>query len=76
MNLNIIMPSFKPKTSKNIIIDKKNTITLYGKHKEIVNEFDKNESLLPKYKEEINVFDRPNQGLNRQQRLLVAGDLM
>jgi len=52
------MPSFKPKTSKNIIIDKKNTITLYGKHKEIVNEFDRNESLVPKYKDEIVVLQQ------------------
>jgi hypothetical protein len=48
------MPNFKPKTSKNIVIDKKKSITLYGKHKEFLNEFDKNESIIPKIKKEIN----------------------
>ena len=47
------MPNFKPKTCKNIVIDKKKTITLYGKHKEFLNEFDKNELILPKIKKEL-----------------------
>jgi len=47
------MPNFKPKTSKNIIVDKKKTITLYGKHKEFLNEFDKDENSIPKIKKEI-----------------------
>jgi hypothetical protein len=37
------MPSFKPKTNKNISYSKKNTITLDNKHKEFINEFNKDE---------------------------------
>ena len=33
------MPSFKPKTNKNIKVTKKNSTTLDGKHKEFINEF-------------------------------------
>ena len=35
------MPSFKPKTTKKIKINKKNSTTLDGKHREFVNEFNK-----------------------------------
>ena len=35
------MPSFKPKANKKIKINKKNSITLDGKHREIINEFSK-----------------------------------
>jgi hypothetical protein len=37
------MPSFKPKTNKKIIYNKKNSITLDNKHKEFLNEFNKDE---------------------------------
>jgi hypothetical protein len=37
------MPSFKPKTNKKIIYNKKNAITLDSKHKEFLNEFNKDE---------------------------------
>jgi hypothetical protein len=37
------MPSFKPKSNKKFRVCKKYTTTLDGKHKEFVNEFDKNE---------------------------------
>jgi hypothetical protein len=37
------MPSFKPKTTKKIKITKKNSTTLDGKHREFVNEFNKDE---------------------------------
>jgi hypothetical protein len=37
------MPSFKPKTNKKISYNKKNAITLDNKHKEFINEFNKDE---------------------------------
>jgi hypothetical protein len=37
------MPSFKPKTNKKIKYNKKHAITLDGKHKEILNEFSRDE---------------------------------
>jgi hypothetical protein len=37
------MPSFKPKTNKKIKVNKKYSTTLDGKHKEFVNEFNKDE---------------------------------
>jgi hypothetical protein len=47
------MPSFKPKTSKSIKINKKTSVTLDGKHKEFLNEFSKNEmNLIPELKNE------------------------
>ena len=48
------MPSFKPKNVKNIKINKKNITTLDGKHKEFINEFNKDEfDKIPKLKKEI-----------------------
>ena len=38
------MPNFKPKNTKQIKIVKKNTITIDGKHREFLNEFDKDEN--------------------------------
>ena len=47
------MPSFKPKTVKKIQVNKKNTITLDGKHKEHINDFIKDEiDKIPKLKKE------------------------
>jgi hypothetical protein len=47
------MPSFKPKSVKKIKINKKNSTTLDGKHKEFVNEFNKDENdNIPKLKRE------------------------
>jgi hypothetical protein len=47
------MPSFKPKTIKKIHVNKKNTITLDGKHKEHINDFTKNEvDRIPRLKKE------------------------
>jgi hypothetical protein len=47
------MPSFKPKNVKKIKINKKNSATLDGKHKEFVNEFNKDEKdRIPKLKME------------------------
>ncbi len=47
------MPSFKPKTVKKIKVNKKTSTTLDGKHKEFVNEFNKDENdRIPKLKEE------------------------
>ena len=47
------MPSFKPKSAKKMRVCKKYTTTLDGKHKEFLNEFDKNEfDIIPKLKQE------------------------
>jgi hypothetical protein len=47
------MPSFKPKSNKKINVNKKNTITLDGKHKEFLNEFTNDEKdRIPNLKEE------------------------
>jgi hypothetical protein len=47
------MPTFKPKSTKKIKVNKKYTTTLDGKHKEYVNEFSKNDiDVIPKLKEE------------------------
>ena len=47
------MPSFKPKAAKKIKVCKKYTTTLDGKHKEFVNEFNKDEfDTIPRLKEE------------------------
>ena len=47
------MPSFKPKSTKKMRVCKKYTTTLDGKHKEFLNEFDKNEfDIIPKLKQE------------------------
>ena len=47
------MPSFKPKTMKKIKVNKKNTVTLDGKHKEMLNDFSKDEKdVIPILKEE------------------------
>lgn len=47
------MPSFKPKTVKKIKVNKKNSTTLDGKHKEFVNEFNKDENdKIPRLKKE------------------------
>jgi hypothetical protein len=45
------MPTFKPKTSKSIKLNKKTSITLDGKHKEFLNEFSKDETdVMPELK--------------------------
>ena len=47
------MPSFKPKTSKKIKVNKKNSITIDNKHNEIMNDFSKEEQdIIPLLKEE------------------------
>ena len=59
------MPSFKPKTSKKILVSKKNTTTLDGKHKEFMNEFVKDEyQNIPKLKEERNTLIEKLQKMN------------
>jgi hypothetical protein len=58
------MPSFKPKSAKKMRVCKKYTTTLDGKHKEFLNEFDKNEfDTIPKLKQERGL-------LNQQLELL------
>ena len=47
------MPSFKPKTNKNIKVTKKNSTTLDGKHKEFINEFNiDDQDIIPKLEKE------------------------
>ena len=47
------MPSFRPKNSKKILVDKRSTTTLDGKHNEFLNIFSSNENIiLPKYLEQ------------------------
>ena len=47
------MPSFKPKTNKNIKVSKKHITTLDGKHNEFISEFTKDEKdKIPKLKKE------------------------
>lgn len=48
------MPSFKPKTSKKIKFNKKSAVTIDSKHKEMLNEFSKNELSVIDHKSEIN----------------------
>jgi hypothetical protein len=59
------MPSFKPKTTKKIKVNKKKTTTLDGKHKEMMNEFNRDEEdNIPKLREEretINLLLNTNQ---------------
>ena len=40
------MPSFKPKTTKKIIVDKKSIVTLDGKHSEHIEQFTKDEETI------------------------------
>ena len=47
------MLSFKPKSTKKIKFNKKSAITLDTKHKEIINEFSKDETIINRYKYEI-----------------------
>jgi hypothetical protein len=47
------MPSFKPKSSKKIKFNKKSAVTLDTKHKELLNEFSKDENSIVDYKYEI-----------------------
>jgi hypothetical protein len=47
------MPSFKPKTTKKIKVNKKSIVTLDGKHNEFINEFNKDQQdKIPKLKNE------------------------
>jgi len=47
------MPSFKPKTAKKIKFNKKTAVTLDTKHKELMNEFSRDEETVLNYKCEI-----------------------
>lgn len=60
------MPSFKPKSNKKIRVCKKYTTTLDGKHKEFINEFDKNEyDTIPKLKQEKNDLKKDIEALDK-----------
>jgi hypothetical protein len=53
------MPSFKPKTTKKIKVNKKNSITLDGKHKEFLNDFSKDENeTIPELKQEKSILKK------------------
>ena len=57
------MPTFKPKTTKNIKISKKNLTTLDGTHCEFMNEFARDEySNIPKLKQKKNELLKQLQG--------------
>jgi hypothetical protein len=67
------MPSFKPKTNKRIKYNKKNSITLDGKHKEFLNEFAKNENdKIPELKLEKNEL---NEKLKKNKNMLIEQKL-
>ena len=55
------MPSFKPKPTKKIKFNKKESVTLDSTHKGFLNEFSKNEDIIINYKNEIELL---NQQLN------------
>jgi len=68
------MPSFRPKNSKNILVDKRTTATLDGKHDELLNLFLSNEkTILPKYihekKELIKTLDNSINELSLEKKL-------
>lgn len=67
------MPSFKPKSNKKIKFNKKTAITLDSKHKEFLNEFNKDErDRIPELKlerQEIKYKLNENNKLNIEQRL-------
>jgi len=66
------MPSFKPKTAKKIKYNKKNAITLDGKHKEFMNDFSKDDyDRIPQLQSERKVLQLKleNPDLNVEQRL-------
>ena len=70
------MPSFKPKNVKKIKVNKKNSTTLDGKHKEFINEFNKDEiDRIPKLKEE-RVEIRSILEKNNQDKLLTIEQIM
>ena len=47
------MPSFKPKTNKKIVIDKKNITTLDGKHEEILQNLNAEYDTMPELHNQI-----------------------
>jgi len=65
------MPSFKPKSTKKIRFNKKNAVTLDGKHREFMNEFSKDEhTLIPDLKQErVQLEEQLKSGVNIEQQL-------
>ena len=60
------MPSFKPKSAKKMRVCKKYTTTLDGKHKEFINEFEKNEfDTIPKLKQERGLLNQQQENLDK-----------
>lgn len=74
------MPSFRPKNSKNILVDTRTTRTLDGKHKECLNQFSSNEkTILPKYinnkKELIKQLDSSINELSIEKQLDITDEI-
>jgi hypothetical protein len=67
------MPSFKPKSSKKIKFNKKSIVTLDNKHKEILNEFSKDEEIVLENKYEISNLKKKL--LNEKDNLLIEDKL-
>jgi hypothetical protein len=65
------MPSFKPKSNKKIKFNKKTAVTLDTKHKEILNEFSKDDININDYKYEIQIL---KQKLNHESDHLSVED--
>jgi hypothetical protein len=65
------MPTFKPKTSKKIKYNKKSGVTLDTKHKEFLNEFNKDEhNLIPNLKlEKINLLKKIEDNIDFEEKL-------
>lgn len=60
------MPGFKPKISKFIQVDEKNTITLDSKHNEFVDTFKQNNTTIDTYENKIGELEKHRQQLNAQ----------
>ena len=52
------MPNFKPRTNKNIKVDKNYIVTVDNKHNQIINEFNIKEKNIPKYQEKIFLLEK------------------
>ena len=72
------MPSFKPKTTKKIKVNKKNSTTLDGKHKEFLNSFNKDEQdKIPALKQErIILKEKLNKSDENFEKLLTIEQIM
>ena len=59
------MPTFKPKNSKQLIVDEKKTVTVASKHKEFLNEFNNIDTIkIPKFNDETKKIKNELKDLN------------